>query len=81
MVERTSKFTCGKCFRGFDELQAFGDHLCAPENPFLAALGGGVINMGEYSIDLKAGAEEYVHQHKVQRTIKSLEDSIRRPDA
>lgn len=81
MVNPTSKFSCGKCFRGFDELQAFGDHLCAGENPFLAALGGGVINTGEYAIDLKAGAEEYMHQHRVQRTIKGLEDSIRQTDA
>lgn len=75
-----SKFKCGKCYRGFEELQAFGDHLCAGENPFLAALGGGVINLGEYSIDLAQSVEESLHQHKVKKAIDNLEDGIRRAD-
>jgi hypothetical protein len=74
-----SKFKCGKCFQGYDDLQAFGDHVCPGENPFLAALGG-VIGLGEYSIDLTKCVEESIQQSKVKRAIDSLEDGMRRPE-
>lgn len=73
-----SKYKCGRCFQGYDELQAFGDHLCPGENPFLAALGA--IRLGEYSIDLSACVDEAVQQHKVKRAIDDLEDGMRRPN-
>lgn len=78
-VSILSKFKCGRCFQGYDDLQAFGDHLCAGENPFLASLGG-VIRLGEYSIDLTTCLEEAVQQHKVQRAIENLEEGMRRFD-
>jgi hypothetical protein len=76
-----SKFKCGKCFKGFEELQAFGDHACVGDNAFLAALGnGGTINLGEFSIDLSACVEESIHQHKVKSAIENLENGFRRSD-
>jgi hypothetical protein len=74
-----SKYKCGRCFQGYDELQAFGDHLCPGENPFLASLGG-AIRLGEYSIDLAKCVEEAVQQDNVRRAIESLEDGMRHPD-
>jgi hypothetical protein len=74
-----SKFKCGRCFRGFDELHAFGDHVCPGENPFLAAFGG-VIRLGEYSVDLVQCVEESAQQQKIKRAIENLEDGMRRTD-
>jgi len=80
-VSILSKFKCGKCFQGYEELQVFGDHVCAGENPVLAAFSAvGVLRLGAYSIDFSKCVEEAVQKNKVERTIENLEDSMRRTD-
>lgn len=78
-VNILSRFKCGKCFQGYDELQAFGDHLCAGDNPILASLGP-VLNLGWYSIDLTKCFEESVQRDKVEQAIEGLERGMRRSD-
>jgi hypothetical protein len=68
------KYKCGRCFQEFDELQAFGDHPCPGENPFLSL---GVIRLGAYSIDFRKLVEDAIEQDKVRRAIEDLEDEIR----
>ena len=76
-----SKFKCGKCFQGYEALQEFGDHICAGENPVLAAFSRvGVLSLGAYSIDFTKCVEEAVQKNKVERVIESLEDGMRGTD-
>ncbi|MBV8164835.1 MAG: hypothetical protein JOZ91_11290 [Candidatus Eremiobacteraeota bacterium] len=74
-----SKFLCGKCFEGYEGLQAFGDHLCLGDNPVLARLRG-VIRMGGFSLDLRKVVQETIRRHKVRAAIDTLEDGLRRTD-
>jgi hypothetical protein len=74
-----SKYVCGKCNKGFEDLQIFGGHTCIADNPALAAFGK-VIRLGEYSIDFGATVEEAVEKQKVKATVQRLEDELRRGD-
>jgi hypothetical protein len=79
-VSILSKFKCGKCFQGYEELQAFGDHVCAGENPALAAFSAvGVIRLGAYTVDLTKCVEEALRKTKINRAIEDLEDGMRPP--
>ena len=73
-----SKYLCGRCHQGFDDLQVFGNHICLGDNPILAALSN--INLGEYSIDLRKVVEEAVEKVRIQKAVDSLEDGLRRGD-
>jgi hypothetical protein len=80
-VSILSKFKCGKCFQGYEELQAFGDHVCTGENPMLAAFSSvGVLRLGAYSIDFTKCVEEAIKKNKVKLAIENLEDGMRRTD-
>lgn len=69
-----SKYKCGKCFQGYDDLQEFGDHPCRGENPFLSL---GVMRLGAYSIDFRKLVEDAIEQDRVRRAIDDLENKIR----
>ena len=72
-----SKYVCGRCYQGFDDLQLFGDHAC--HNPVVIALVN-VIKLSEYPIDLRKTVEEAVENHRVKKTVKGLEDALKRGD-
>ena len=74
-----SKYVCGRCHKGFDDLQLFGDHHCLGDNPILRAFGG-VINLGEFSIDLEKAVEESLEKHRVESAVNELENGLRRGD-
>jgi len=78
-LDPLSKFECGKCFEGYDDLQAFGDHVCLGDNPVLARFRG-VIRMGGFSVDLRKVVQETIRRHKVQWAIDTLEKGLRRTD-
>lgn len=74
-----SKYVCGKCNKGFEDLQLFGGHPCPGPNAALAAFGK-VISLGEYSIDLNQTVDEVVEKQKIKATVQRLEDELRRGD-
>jgi hypothetical protein len=74
-----SKYVCGRCHQGFDDLQVFGDHPCPGYNPVLAALCS-VINLCEHPIDLSKIVHEAVEKQRVEAAVRKLEADLRRGD-
>lgn len=74
-----SKYVCGRCRGGFDDLALFGEHACAGVNPMLAAFGN-VINLHEFSIDLEAAVKDLEERHRIEAAVNNLEDHLRRGD-
>jgi len=74
-----SNYKCGRCFRTYDDLQAFGAHPCAGENPMLAALGG-VIALPEFTIDLARTVDEHIELQNIKNAVDRLEDGLRQGD-
>lgn len=75
-----SKFKCGKCFQGYDELQAFGDHPCPGDNAFLAAVSGIKIRMPGFTMDFTAVIAEALRRKNIESAIANLEKDIRQTD-
>jgi hypothetical protein len=73
------KYVCGRCYKGYDDLGAFGDHGCTGFNPFLAALGGS-INLPDFSIDLSETISQALEKHEIDSAISKLEGDLRRGD-
>jgi len=74
-----SKYVCGRCHQGFDDLQVFGDHPCPGYNPVVAALCN-AINLHEYSIDASKIVKDAVEKQRVEAEVRKLEDRLRRGD-
>jgi len=74
-----SKYVCGRCHQGFDDLQVFGDHPCPGNNPVLASLLR-VCNLGEYSIDVARTVDDAVKRQRFKAAMRTLEDDLRRGD-
>jgi len=74
-----SKFVCGRCHEGFDDLQVFGDHPCPGFNPVVIALVN-VIKLSEYPIDIKKTVNEAIERQRVNSAVHRLEDALKRGD-
>jgi hypothetical protein len=74
-----NSYKCGRCFRTYVDLQDFGAHPCAGENPMLAAFSGS-ISLGEYTIDLTKMVEDAIEQQQVRTAVDKLEDGLRNGD-